>query len=704
MNFLNPGLLAILAPLLALPLLIHLFNRRFPHAIRFPDIERLKKSLAERSRLARWRHLIMTALRTLIIAAALLAFLKPVLPKFGSNTATNPSGGGRRVLLVVDRSLSMEQNEGGAPASRAAVIEAGKILATLGAQDSSNAVLAGGLPAPLLPEFTRLHDEVRAGLAVLPVSFERADLSKAMTLVASMIGPEAAGTEVYFLSDFQRANWADVVLDALPKGVRTFFVDTAGNPARRNTALLKVTASTSTTAAREMTRLDILAGNYTPDAVNLPVEAIIDGRQSVAGEVRLAPWSTGRTLLEFPPPAGEGLHAVEVRLPDDSLPADNHRWLVLQGRGRENVLVLCDEAEGAAGGARFIEAALNPFEGGAGTFAVQRVGTERVTPAQITSASRIVLTGVRELPKELTARLNAFIAHGGGVLYFCDGKSDRENLAALDEAAGRPCMPFQLAGQLTAENFGGDPQRILQGKFESPLLRLFRGTNRQALSVLEFYAIQRALPSGRGEVLLSYTDGTPALGTATTGLGTAVICNFAPAELASNLARQRLFPAWIQDLMKGLAAEATPEGGRETGAQMTAELWARDLAEHPLTGPDGQGVSARTSQDGERVTATFTATQPGLYASRDGNRLLWADSAGVNALESDLRSIETTELTRRAADSPAKEGHFVSGADDYRELHTGRPIYHWFVLGAAGLLLFEMLLLRPLQRSSGKPS
>src|SRR5688572_28631009 len=111
MSFLNPGLFVFLAPLLALPLLIHLFNRRFPHSIPFPDIERLKKSLAERSKLARWRHVIMTILRTMIIALALLAFLKPVLPKFGSESSSSTKEGGRRVLLVLDRSLSMEHHE-----------------------------------------------------------------------------------------------------------------------------------------------------------------------------------------------------------------------------------------------------------------------------------------------------------------------------------------------------------------------------------------------------------------------------------------------------------------------------------------------------------------------------------------------------------------------------------------------------------------
>jgi hypothetical protein len=82
--------------------------------------------------------------------------------------------------------------------------------------------------------------------------------------------------------------------------------------------------------------------------------------------------------------------------------------------------------------------------------------------------------------------------------------------------------------------------------------------------------------------------------------------------------------------------------------------------------------------------------------------LLWADAVSVSAQEADLRSIDTAEMTRRAGSSPAHGGHFVSGAEDYRELHTGRPVYHWFLLAVAGLLLAEMLLFRPFQRVAGK--
>ena len=112
MSFLQSGMLMALAPLALLPLLIHLLNRRLPLRILFPDIQRIVRSLAGRSRVAKWRHLIMLLLRTAAVILALLAFLNPVLPRFGSETSQKTKGQARRVLLIADRSLSMEHKSG----------------------------------------------------------------------------------------------------------------------------------------------------------------------------------------------------------------------------------------------------------------------------------------------------------------------------------------------------------------------------------------------------------------------------------------------------------------------------------------------------------------------------------------------------------------------------------------------------------------
>ncbi len=702
MNFLNPTLLAALAPFVALPLVIHLFNRRFPLTLAFPDIERLRRAMSERSRLARWRHWVMTLLRTLAVAAALLAFLKPVQPRFGSDPAPrSDASGGRRVLLLVDRSLSLQHSGSGTSAARTLVAEAGKILSSLGGNDRVNVVLAGVRPQALLPEFSVRHEEVRAALAALPPSYERADVPQALALAGSLLQGAGGAPEIFVLSDFQRSNWVEAGFRALPQGGRVFFVDVTDGRPRPNRALLSVAPSTTRVSAGERVRVEVSAGNFTAAPVTLPVEAIVSGSLSAQGEIRAAPWSTGRTVIELPAP-GEGLHAVRVRLPSDDLPADDERHFTLEVRRRQDVLVLCDQPASAA--ARLIASALDPWEDHSGPFAPRIVSTREVTAAQLAAASRLVLTGVNAFEAAMASQIAAFVEHGGGVVWFLDGAFDAGNLLAVEGAAGQNTMPFHLAGRLSTENLPGGVQKIARGDFQSRFLRLFRGTNRQALGLLDFYAIQRAVATGQGTVLLSYSDGTPALATAEIGLGTALLCNFSVDETTGNLARQRLFPAWMHDLVRHLSPEDPAEQTPEVGSTLTADVWQKDAAAQPVTGPDGQPVSVQSAVDGPRATLSLAAARPGIYSLRAAEGLAWAQAVNVSAEEADLRSIDTAELSSRAALATAGEGHFVKGADDYAELATGRPLFHWFVLALAALLALEMLLFRPFQRLAGHAS
>ncbi|MFN0129956.1 MAG: BatA domain-containing protein [Verrucomicrobiales bacterium] len=701
MNFLNSGLLPLLAPLAALPLAIHLLNRKFPKAIPFPDLERLRQSLAERSKLARWRHWVMTVLRTLAVLAALIAFLRPVLPRLGASPAAAASAT-RRVLIVLDRSLSLEHQAGSdVPASRQAVIEAGKILGTLGPNDAANIVVAGLQPRTLQPAFSPQTDALRTAMAVLPPATERAALAPAVGLAANLLQTGAGRPELYFISDFQRSNWADIDLRALPESTRGFFVDAARAAPRHNTALLEVTTAATTVSPGESVRIDARAANFSPEPVTMPVEAIVDGRQSVAGEIRLAPWASGRISLEIAAP-GEGWHFVEVRTQDDALPADNRRWLRLEVRPRQEVLVLTDAPAEGTTGAVFVMTALDPYDNHSGAYAPRRTPTDEVTPGQLATASSLVLTQVGPLSQDLVRRIAGAMEQGSGLIYFLDGENDRENLAALNEAAGGSALPFHLAGRLTTENFGGAPQKLARGDFDSRFLRLFRGSNRQALSLLEFYAIQRALPTGRGEVVLSFADGTPALGIAEIGLGTAVLANFAPAELSSNLARQRLFPAWMQEIVRNLRPLDRPESAPEVGSTLTVDGWRRDLEGGAFTGPDGRPISLTPIADGERATATVLADRPGMYTLTASGRPVWMGIANPSPEEADLRAMDNAELTRRASDigQGGAGGHFVSGLDDYEQIAAGKPMHHWFLIGLATLLLVEMLMFRPFQRTA----
>src|SRR5580698_10362607 len=105
MSFLNLALFPGLMLVAGIPLIIHLLNLRYPRLFEFSSVKRLRETIAQRSRVFRWRHLLLLLIRTLLLVLLLMAFLKPLLPRFGSSDASH---GGRAVVLIIDHSLSME--------------------------------------------------------------------------------------------------------------------------------------------------------------------------------------------------------------------------------------------------------------------------------------------------------------------------------------------------------------------------------------------------------------------------------------------------------------------------------------------------------------------------------------------------------------------------------------------------------------------
>src|SRR6188768_728579 len=172
MSFLNAALLPGLALLVGLPLLIHLLNLQFPRLFEFSSVKHIRETIAQRSRLFRWRHLLLLLLRTLFLILLLLAFLKPLLPRFGS--AADQSAG-RAVLIVLDHSLSMEHKGGGVSSRQRAEAEADKILATLGADDTVNIIAAGQAAKSCFFELSRNLPEARRFVTELKPGLGRAD-------------------------------------------------------------------------------------------------------------------------------------------------------------------------------------------------------------------------------------------------------------------------------------------------------------------------------------------------------------------------------------------------------------------------------------------------------------------------------------------------------------------------------------------------
>jgi hypothetical protein len=680
MSFLSPELFAFLIPLAGVPLILHLLNQGFPRQFKFPSIELIRETMARRSKLHRWRHWILLLLRTIFLLLLLLAFLQPVLKRFGANPADRT---GREVLIVLDHSISME-DKGDGPASRErAVHEALKLMDSLGADDTVNILLADPNLTACFVSFSRDFAEARRFLNQLKPGFSRADINLANTAAARILGQSAERPEIYYLSDFTRKKWANANFQMLPSAAKLFFVDVG--PARRdNRAVLDARPSQTQMLAGDTVPLEVTVGNFSQEPFAGRVTVTLDKKYSFDQEVSIAAWSEEKVTVPVAV-GGPGVHLCEVRLPPDALEFDNQFFLTLSVLEKEEVLIVTDNPDERKSGAYFLKVALNPFANESGSLLPRVIASSELTSARLAGVQKMFFTQVNRLSPEACEAAGKFLFQGGGLVYFLDGPADAENLAGLEKITGAGSLPLRLARRNVATNVVAGAQQIVRGDFKSPYLKLFQGNARQDLALLEFYDYYQAGTTGAGGVLLEYGDGSPAMASLHHGLGTLLLLNFSAGEFSSNLARQRIFPAWMQDLVKTISTTEPPPSAYTVGEPLTAEVW-RSQMHSELIGPAGVVANTRRELTGERCRVEFTPDRLGFYTLGSPQP---AYAFGVNPAldQSDLRPMDKNLLPAEFSDN--HEAHVVGGAEDYDALAHGRPVFHWLILAALAFLVLE---------------
>jgi hypothetical protein len=513
-----------------------------------------------------------------------------------------------------------------------------------------------------------------------------------MEVVISQLHDVKVAPEIYVISDFQRTNWADATFTAMPKAARLMFVNVC-DPSRApvaNHAITQVEVTSPAVLAGAEITLQVTVANHAAEMLDDMLEIVADSRSGSETPIKVQPWSVQQIPLRIIAP-GPGWHMLYVRLKTaDVMPQDNIFHVALLVSEQEEVVLASDDDATSSLTLRFLQAAINPFADNRGSLQPRRVQASKLTGADLAATSKVVLSRVAKLDEPQVRTLADFMKGGGGVLYFLDGANDAENLVSLGEwFTQADAVPLRLGTRLLSEAAGGEPGQVAKGNFASRYLRLFRGSSRGTLAQLQFYERWQARPQEHGSVLLTYADGSPALAHGTPGIGNLLLCNFSVAEVASNIARQRIFPAWIQELVAQLSDERTAIPRYESGDAMEAEVWTGG----DFVSPSGQPVAATRSGTGERVTMIVPATEPGFYTLLDAKkRLAHLLAVNVPAVETDLRVLDAAVTREYAASDSVASAAAVGAGVNYAELANGRPVFHWFLVGALGALLLESLI------------
>lgn len=298
MGFTAPWVLAGLA-LAALPVLLHLVQRRDPPERAFPAVRYLEDATRDHRRQLRLRHLLLLALRTLLIVALVLAgagaFLRGAMPLGRHAPAA--------LVLVVDHSASTGAVRGGESA-------------LLGIRRAADAVLAAATPADRLWLLTAgavpragTAAELRAAVAALEVVGAPMDLGEAVAVARDLLAGTDRPGEVVVVTDAQDAAVTPT------RGTGPLTVLRPGDAPPPNRGLAALDAGVQPWGG-DGGRITAALLGATPDPV--PAVLAVDGRS--VRELLLA----GGAPVGLPVPAlGPGWHEVRLALAPDEFRRDD---------------------------------------------------------------------------------------------------------------------------------------------------------------------------------------------------------------------------------------------------------------------------------------------------------------------------------------------------------------------------------------------
>jgi hypothetical protein len=680
LTFLNPSFLFGLAGM-AIPLVIHLLSRRSARRVEFSSLQFLRDLERKSLRRVRVRQWLLLLARMLLIGSVATAMARPAL----TGGAVGEGKARTSAVLVLDGSFSMAASGNGTSLFALAKERALEVLRTL--EDGDEVVLlVPGARGQGSPEFAHDLAFVREQIAGASPGAAAADLAAVLRdAFRALRAARHPNREVHVVSDFQRTSWEGLEERAAPEGVGVF-LHPVGGAAPPNAWVESVDfgGQILEKGAPIELRVVVAAGEAHPRS-DVDVEVEFDGRVADRRRVDLAPGA--RVALSLRETfARDGLHLGAIVVRGATGPGeDDRRSLTLRTHASVPVLLVSGDDQAR----RYLEAALAPPGGGAGSFAVRLAEPEALETASRSREAVVILVDVERPGDRALDGIKAFLSEGGGVLVIPGPRTDAA-------AWSRGFLSRFLPGSITGLAASAEPFRVEQLDPSHALFELFR-EGEGGLRDVRFTRALRVRPEAGTSVLASFANGDPAVLESALLPGRVLLFASSLDPAWSDLPLTGAFLPFLHEAVRYLS-EARGAGAErlDVGGGATLRLPTPPASPVSLIAPDGssRGVAAEPGPSGYALTLA-EAFEPGFFVFRTASGdTLGALAASIAARESDFARVPPEEIEDRLA---ARGAVVASGGDAAREIEIarhGREIGRAFLWGAALLLLAEAWLAR----------
>ncbi len=518
----------------ALPILIHLLNRRKYREMRWAAMRFLVAAMKKNQRRIKVEQWLLLLIRTLVILAAVLAMAKPLLESLG---AIALPGQRTHRVLVLDGSLSMAYQ----PSDKNR-FEQAKALAIQLVRDSRrgdvlSVVLMADPPRVVVGDASPSAngDEVRKEIESLTLPHGGTDLVATLGAIDRVLEVSSLPRkEVIFVTDLQAASWrtgpgsAEAIKAAVARlnvrRAQSVVID-LGKDGGENRAVTDLRLdSPIVTLGGPAPKVIATVHNFGPrPASDFKARLLVDGQLGPDQSVPEIPVGGDATFAFSPTFTAPGDHLIEVRIDDDPLMLDNRRRLAVPVREFVRVLLVDGQpkAESFQSETDYLAQALNPevkSSGSASQVRAEVVNESQLGSRDLTPFDAVVLCNVAQFTGAEVTSLDAYLKQGGGLVVFGGEQVIVDNYNQRLFADGRGLLPASYGPVV------GDAQKK-QGAVEfdakdykHPIVNLFDGADSNVIAGLtgaKTWAYHRLkLPDdqpGRARVALWFSSGDPAI-------------------------------------------------------------------------------------------------------------------------------------------------------------------------------------------------
>jgi Aerotolerance regulator N-terminal/von Willebrand factor type A domain len=690
--FTNVWMLAGLAAL-SVPVIIHLLLKRKKKRVRFSTVQFFQKRDEQSSQRRKLRNWLLLALRLLICTLLVLAFARPYL----QNRIAGAAQRQRQVLILLDRSLSMQANATDGPKWVRARESARQILSQLKPDDRA-ALISCGPRAEVLSEWapaiavSKLLPELQptCGAANLGDGLQQA------RRLLSFAHADAAVT-LYVISDFQRSGCQNLASYPVPQQVEVKLVP-VGDLATPNLAVMDLQIESKQDASPHA----VLASFSDEDTPELKLQFSVDSQ--IISSRSLALSSGGFTNIELTvPPLKPGWHDASVQMRvNDSLALDNTRFQTVFVPEPAHALVV-ETRPGKRSFEEesfFVTMALDPAKdstnGAPSRFAFEKVSADELATKLAGAKGQlpcdfVVMPGLKSIPSALGHVLLSYVQAGGGLLLFVgEGVSANHYNAEF-----RGLLPAAL-GVPEACADPESPWRIGEYNTNLAMFAAFHLPNSGNLSLARFmnrFALTESDPKG---VAARFEDGTPFVVSGTLGRGRVVLVNTSVDTSWNDWPKHKTFVPWLHGTARylaGAAAAAPAERQVNFVAGLDPDL---DLGAAAAKGrfqihtPEGKALAVVADDLGQLRDVPLS--KPGVYSVRDASgKEVRRLAVNVPPQESDLAALSSTDFQQQLARvTEGRQTTLVAGLFGSSGNH--QELWRVLLLTVVVLLLVELFV------------